>query len=115
MTLPKDILTDALIEAAKSASEATAEPMYITDGSKVYTIEDGPCGFGWVNIKPARGKFVSYLKKIGIGTRDSYYGGYTVYSQAQTQSMAKNFAWASGFAEVLNQHGIKATAHQRMD
>jgi len=115
MTLPKDILTDALIEAAKSASEATADPMYITDGSKVYTIEDGPCGFGWVNIKPARGQFVSYLKKIGIGTRDSYYGGYTVYSQARTQSMAKNFAWASGFAETLNQHGINATAHQRMD
>ena len=115
MTLPKDILTDALIEAAKSASEATADPMYITDGVEIYTIEDGPCGFGWVNIKPARGKFVTYLKKIGVGARDSYYGGYTVYSQARTQSMAKNFAWALTFAEVLNIHGIKATAHQRMD
>lgn len=115
MTLPKDILTDALIEASKAAQEATADPMYITDGSKVYTIEDGPCGFGWVNIRPARGKFVTYLKKTGVGSRDSYYGGYTVYSQARTQSMAKNFAWASAFAEVLNIHGIKATAHQRMD
>jgi hypothetical protein len=115
MTLPEDILINSLIAADQSAAEATADPMYITDGSKVYTIEDGPCGFGWVNIKPARGQFVSYLKKIGIGTRDSYYGGYTVYSQARTQSMAKNFAWASAFAEVLNQYGINATAHQRMD
>lgn len=37
-----------------------------------------PCGRAWVHIRPARGKFVSYLKENGIGRRDSYYGGYVV-------------------------------------
>ena len=46
------------------------------------------CGFAWVNISPARGKFVNYLKKLNKGHK-SYYGGwdYWVSSQELGQSM----------------------------
>ena len=36
---------------------------------KTYFVEGGACGFAGVVIKPARGKFVSYLKSIGIGNK----------------------------------------------
>ena len=42
---------------------------------KTYFVEGGVCGFAGVVIKPARGKFVSYLKSIGKGNKH-YYGGY---------------------------------------
>ena len=38
------------------------------DPSKpTYFVEGGCCGFAGVVIKPARGKFVSLLKKYGLG------------------------------------------------
>ena len=40
-----------------------------------YYVSDGVCGFAWVNIKPARGGFVKFLKDNKIGRKDSYYGG----------------------------------------
>ena len=36
---------------------------------KTYVVEGGVCGFAGVVIKPARGKFVSYLKSIGMGNK----------------------------------------------
>ena len=44
---------------------------------KSYFVECGSCGFAGVVIKPARGKFVSYLKSLGMGYKH-YYGGYYV-------------------------------------
>ena len=40
---------------------------------KTYFVEGGVCGFAGVVIKPARGKFVSYLKSLGMGHKH-YYG-----------------------------------------
>ena len=40
-----------------------------------YHVSDGVCGFAGVVIKPARGKFVSYLKSLGMGYKH-YYGGW---------------------------------------
>lgn len=78
-------------------------------------VEDGVCGFAWINIKPARGKFVNYLKKIGMGRSDSYYGGYTVWVTEYGQSMERKEAYARAFAKVLQDYGMKAYGMSRMD
>ena len=80
-----------------------------------YYVSDGVCGFAWVNIKPARGKFVKYLKDNNIGRKDSYYGGWTVWVSGFGQSMARKEDYARAFAGVLNEYGISANSMSRMD
>ena len=52
-----------------------------------YVVNDGVCGFAGVVIKPARGKFVSYLKSIGKGHKH-YYGGWYV-SRSEERRVGK--------------------------
>ena len=40
---------------------------------ETYYVADGMCGFAWINIKPARGKFVKFLKDNNIGRKDSFF------------------------------------------
>jgi hypothetical protein len=76
------------------------------------------CGFGWVVIKPARGKFVSFLKANGIGTNE-YGGGWRVPRHVMAgyngQSMGVNEAAAEAFADTLCDYGVKAFARSRID
>ena len=86
----------------------------------VEIVNDGVCGFAWINIKPARGKnvqrkFVNYLKSIKTGRTDSYYGGYTVWVGEFNQSMQRKEAYAHAFSRVLSANGIKAYPMSRMD
>ena len=78
------------------------------------------CGFAWVVIKPARGKFVSYLKKQGIGSTRSYGGGgyeiwYSSLHKQATQSVSVHYAAATAYSEVLNKHGINSYPGSRLD
>jgi hypothetical protein len=76
-----------------------------------------PCGFAWVKIRPARGKLVNFLKKSGIGSTDTYLGGFTVWNPSGhiTQWMDAKYEGALAFARVLNEHGVSCTVHRRMD
>jgi hypothetical protein len=78
-----------------------------------------PCGFAWVNIRPARGEFVSYLKKNGIGRTDSYEGGYRLSSYEVCNFNGQNIdvkeAGCNAFVAVLRANGIKAYVGSRMD
>lgn len=76
-----------------------------------------PCGFAWVNIRPARGKFVELLKQRGEGYTDTYYGGYTVYnpSKHHTQWMDAKEKGARAFLDVIKKYGIKGSVGTRMD
>jgi hypothetical protein len=87
----------------------------IDPNQPVYRVDSGVCGFGWVNIKPARGKFVSWLKKNNIGRTDSYEGGYRIPCFEFGQSLEKKERYVRAYAQVLNDHGIKAYANSRMD
>ncbi len=83
-------------------------------------VEGGVCGFAWVKIRPARGKFVTWLKKNNIGHRDDYAGGYSIsmgrFPGADFgQSMERKEAAGAAFAEVLRNHGIEAYMTSRMD
>lgn len=84
------------------------------DYSKKTYILDGLCGFAWVNISPARGAFVNYLKSREVGSK-SYYGGYEIWVHEFGQSVDRKTAFARAFAEVLNKHGINATIGSRLD
>lgn len=84
------------------------------DFSKKTYILDGLCGFAWVNISPARGAFVNYLKSREIG-RKGYYGGYEIWVREFGQSVDRKYAFAQAFAEVLGKYGIEASAGNRLD
>jgi hypothetical protein len=80
-----------------------------------YHVEDGICGFAWVKINPARGKFVNWLKKNKIGKTDAFEGGYMIWISDYNQSMQKKEAYACVFSKVLSDNGIRAYAMSRMD
>ncbi len=82
---------------------------------KTYVVESGVCGFAGVVIKPARGKFVSYLKSIDMGYKH-YYGGWYVSVRAFGQSLTRKEAYASAFARVLKDAGMEGVyVDSRMD
>ena len=79
-----------------------------------YHVSDGVCGFAGVVIKPARGKFVSYLKSLGMGYKH-YYGGWYVSVREFGQSLARKEAYADAFAKVLSEVGMRCYVDSRMD
>ena len=84
------------------------------DFKKKTYILDGLCGFAWVNISPARGAFVNWLKTQGIGSK-GYYGGYEIWVREFGQSVDRKSAFAQAFVEVLEKYGIEAFAGSRLD
>ena len=80
---------------------------------KTYILE-GLCGFAWVNISPARGAFVNWLKSQEIGSK-GYYGGYEIWVREFGQSVDRKSAFAGAFAQVLGKYGIEASAGSRLD
>lgn len=127
MRNPSPAELHALADAAGKAAAAAVNPvpMVVGDadlagnfvpGGKKYFVSEGACGFGWITIHPARGAFVNYLKKNKIGSKN-YGGGYYVPARPAgfTQSIARNEAYAYAYAKVLNEAGIKAYGHSRLD
>lgn len=106
-------------EAGRLAAEAaTPTPMVVRDArtGQEWAVEDGVCGFGWVHVRDGRSAFARWALKEGHRwARDSYHGGVTCWSPMQTQSMARNEAWAKGFARVLVEAGIDAVGRSRID
>jgi hypothetical protein len=67
----------------------------------VEVVNDGVCGFAWVNIKPANSAFANFLRRKGYGRNDSYYGGLTVWIHEFGQSYQRKVKFAGAFAEVI--------------
>jgi hypothetical protein len=84
------------------------------DYSKKTYVLEGLCGFAWVNISPARGAFVNWLKSQDIGSK-GYYGGYHIWVREFGQSVDRKLAFAQAFADVLDKYGISAYAESRLD
>lgn len=79
------------------------------------------CGFAWVVIKPARGKFVSFLKRNDIGF-PGVYSGYQFSPDVNFppnnpiwQSLDLKYLAAQAYAYELVREGISATATSRAD
>lgn len=105
--------------------KTTMSPQEIFNAAKIAAdlavsgAQDGyPCGFAWVRIKPARGKFVKFLKDNNVG-RLSEYGGYMLWSSDVCSFTGQNMyvkeEGCFAFAEVLRANGINAFVQTRLD
>lgn len=114
----------ASIAANQAGKDAQPEPMVVVQPSnplddnsppvKQWLVPDGPCGFGWVNIKPGNSPFANWLKKHGHASK-SYYGGVDVWIGAFNQSYDRKLAAACAMAEVFRKSDIKAYGTGRLD
>ena len=104
------------LDARKQAVKAVDE--YMKD-------KDEPlyCGFASVSIHPARGKFVSFLKKQGIGD-NGYRGGYRIsyydimplrHQYRTTQSLDIKEVATEAFRDELRKYGMTVYADSRAD
>jgi len=126
MKTPQEIYSEAHSAGLAAGHGCTPTPMVVGQpttplGNDIdyekdtYYVADGMCGFAWVNIKPARGKFVKFLKDNNIGRKDCYYGGYTVWVSEFGQSMHRKENYARAFTSVLRENGLTAYNMSRMD
>ena len=126
MKTPQEIYSEAHSAGLAAGHGCTPTPMVVGQPTtplgndidydkETYYVADGVCGFAWVNIKPARGKFVKFLKDNNIGRKDCYYGGYTVWVSEFGQSMHRKENYARAFTSVLRENGLTAYNMSRMD
>jgi hypothetical protein len=111
----KALIDKAFAAGRKAAVDCTPVPMGVTDGRTTWVIADGPCGFAWINVKPAYSRVAKALVALGHAKKDGYYGGVTFWVGDYNQSMARKEAFARAFAAVLREAGINAYAASRMD
>ena len=83
---------------------------------KEWFVPEGPCGFAWVVINPARGPLVAELKRQKKGHKH-YPAGYCVWMGQlnHTQSVEVLEAGANAYANVLQAAGVKCYADSRLD
>ncbi len=66
------------------------------------------CGFAWVKVRPATSSFAKWAKANLDAHVDDWKGGLLISSPLNSQSLIRNEAYCSAYAEVLNKVGIKA-------
>ena len=108
---PAEIFGNACLKARYAVDEFTAkhgEPMY--------------CGFANISIHPARGPFVSWCKKMNIGSngygggwRISYYDFMNGHQYNHTQSMDIKEVAMNAVSSYFKSLGITAYAESRAD
>ena len=81
------------------------------------------CGFANVSIHPARGRFVSFMKKADIGSK-GYGGGYRIsyydimpqdHQYRSTQSLDIKEVATEAFRDELKKYGLTVYAESRAD
>ena len=109
---PGEMYFTARQEAVKAVDayvEKYGEPMY--------------CGFANVSIHPARGRFVSFMKKAGVGD-NGYRGGYRIsyydimpkdHPYSHTQSMSIREVACDAFRDELVKYGLTVYSESRAD
>lgn len=111
-------------EAARKAhAEAIPAPMVVADanldgtlkadGERFY-VSEGACGFGSVVVRPGNSAFALWLTRNGYA-RKSYYGGVSISTNFNSQSVARAEAAAYALADVLREAGIKAYPQSNLD
>jgi len=112
-----DVYQLARITGLQSGEYFEPTPMIVVDDiGQEYIIEEGLCGFAWINIKPGNSQFANWLKANDHATKDSYYGGVTVWVSEFNQSMERKIKYARAFAKVLSDNGLERVyVGSRMD
>lgn len=93
----------------------TIKPMVVSGLGQSYIVPDGVCGFAWLEIYPARGSLVTFLKKSGIGSVSHYHRCYWINISQFNQSLAMKEAYAQAVAESLRASGYEVYAGSRID
>ena len=130
MTKAKELeflkLAIAADEAGRiAAAKAVPTPMVVSEHEnmaddnspvkKSWYVSEGACGFAWVVVRPGTSSFARWAAKNLPYTHKGYYGGLEISSPLMTQSVTRNEAYCSAFAEVLSEAGIKAYSNSRLD
>lgn len=101
--------------AGREAAAAIVPTPMIIRGYENQPIMDGVCGYAWVIISPGGSSFARYLKAQDLGKYSKYFGGVLVSAQGYGQSYERKSAYASAFAAVLREAGVRADAMSRLD
>jgi len=121
----QQIWDEAYTAGNKALEECRPTPMVVAQHSdmlddsspidKSWFVEGGACGFAWVNIAPGTQPFAKWVKSRGYGSRDSYYGGITIWCKEGGQSVERKTAWCGAFSRVLDKYDIKSYTYNRLD
>jgi len=69
---------------------------------KTYYVDEGPCGYAWVNIYPGNSRLANQYKKLGIA-RASYNGGVEYWVSEFGQGVDRKEAYALAYAAKLRE------------
>ena len=116
---------DAWNAGVKEAQACTPTPMVVQQFGGLdrndpigepMTIEEGPCGFAWVVIRPGTNLFARWMKRTGKAEKN-HGGGLQIWIGDYGQSYEKKIAHAKGMAKYLEDGtwAITATALGRLD
>jgi len=110
------------VHPADQFLNARAKAVEAVDLYMVNKEEPMYCGFANVSIHPARGKFVSFMKKASIGSSDSR--GYRIsyydimptdHQYRHTQSMDIKEVACDAFKDELKKYGLTVYSESRAD
>lgn len=109
----------ANVTGLAAGRESVPTPMVVVGGvpggaQQRWVVDEGPCGFAWVVVRPGNSSFARWLVKEDLASKH-YYGGVSIWTKEFGQSMTRKDAYARAFAEVLQGAGIDAHADSRMD
>lgn len=94
---------DNAVVAGRHAGQAHTPTPMIVSGYEDQPVMDGPCGFGWVSIRPGNSAFARWLTKQGYA-RKAYEGGVHIWISGYGQSYERKVAHAQAMAEVFRTH-----------
>lgn len=107
---------NALAEGIQAGKEVIPVPMQVIGSDRSFVVEGGVCGFAWLEIRPARGPLVTYLKKSGQGYYSEYNRCYVFPMNGYFgQSMTRKEAMADRMAEYLRKCGYNVYSNSRID
>lgn len=116
------IVEEAEIAGREAGCKCRPHPMVVftPDGKgnidytkPVYHVDDGACGFAWVNFK-GNTKFGKWMKAAGKA-RSAYPTGLCVWVSEFGQSVERKEAYAAAYAKVLKSYGIDCYSASRLD
>lgn len=116
----------------EAVSKLKVQPMIVGQETSLFSgkidyskpvefVEDGVCGFAWVDVYPenkGNTRLGKAERKVleSLGFRKDVYGKkYYLWVSDFNQSMQKKEAYAAAFAKVLRENGIKAYSGSRLD
>lgn len=120
----KEIFDDAYLAGRNAANSTVPTPMIVEqhahpldDSSPVIyreVVNQGPCGFAWVRVKPGNSSFARWAVKEGLA-RSSSEGGVVFWIGEHGQSYELKSAHAGAMSKRLRDIGIDAMPGSRLD